>query len=317
MLVMSALLVLVGIVGLFWGGEVLVTNAKRLAEHFGMSATAIGLTVVAFATSAPELAAALTANLKGSPDLAVGNAVGSNIANVGLILGSTALFFVLPAARRFIRREVVFMVAVTALMYPVLLTGGRIDRLEGMALFGVLVIFLWRLLKDPDHQQDYGDGEEGEGEAAADSASAWRSSLGVAFGVVLLVAGAQALVIGASEIARAVGISERVIGLTLVAIGTSLPELAASLVAGRRGEIDMVLGNIVGSNIFNLLCILGLTAVVAPLEVTPAVLGADYWMMFATSALLLIFLGARRMLTRPEGLAFSAVYVAYTVYLFL
>ncbi|MEM8994794.1 MAG: calcium/sodium antiporter [Acidobacteriota bacterium] len=308
-MLISVLLIAVGIAGLYFGGEVLVTNAKRLAHFFGMSPMAIGLTVVAFATSAPELAAAITANLRGSQDLAVGNAVGSNIANVGLILGVTAIFFVLPAATRFIKRELAFMVVVSVMIYPVLLTGAVIGRLEGLGLFLLLVLFLWRLLNDPDHQQDYA-------EDSIENVPLWRSALGVTFGILLLVGGAQMLVIGATDIALQIGISERVIGLTLVAIGTSLPELAASLAAGRRGEVDMVMGNVVGSNIFNLLCILGLTALVEPLAVATGVLQLDYWMMLGTSVLLVVFLLTSRKLRRIEGSVLLLIYLGYTVFLF-
>ena len=305
----DVLLIVLGVAGLYFGGEVLVTNAKRLAHHFGMSPMAIGLTVVAFATSAPELAAAVTANLLGSPDLAVGNAIGSNIANVGLILGLTALFFVLPAAPRFVRRELAFMVVVSVVMYPVLLIESVIGRIEGVALFALLALFLWTLIRDPGHQQDY---EEED----IENVPLWRSSVGVLFGIALLVIGAQLLVVGASDIARSLGISERVIGLTLVAIGTSLPELAAGLVAGRRGEVDLVMGNVVGSNIFNMLCILGLTALVEPLPVAAGVLTLDYWMMLGTSLLLVVFLLTSKRLTRVEGAVLLVIYIGYSIYLF-
>ncbi len=308
-MLISFLLVALGIVLLFYGGELLVNNAKKLAFHFGMSPMAIGLTVVAFATSAPELAAAIAANLKGSPDLAVGNAVGSNIANIGLILGITALFFALPATGRFLRREMAFMVFVTVLAYPLMLTSLSLERLEGLFLFAILAVFLWFLLRDPEHQLDFDDGIE--------DAPVWKSALGVAFGVALLVGGAQALVIGASDVARSVGISERVIGLTLVAIGTSLPELAASLVAGRKGETDIIMGNIIGSNIFNLLCILGITSVVSPLRVAPEIMSLDYWVMLGLSVLLMIFLGLTGRLYRAEACLLLAAYIGYSVYLFM
>ena len=308
-MLLSIFLVILGIVLLFGGGEVLVDNAKKLAFSFGMSPMAVGLTVVAFATSAPELAAALTANLKGSPDLAVGNAVGSNIANVGLILGTTALFFTLPATTRFISRELAFMLVVTLICYPLMLSGLTIGRVEGAAMFLVLVLFIWFLLRDPDHQTDEDEADDGT--------PIWKSTLGVLIGVGLLVGGAQALVIGASEIARGFGISERIIGLTVIAIGTSLPELAASLVAGRKGETDIIMGNIIGSNIFNLLCILGLTALAAPLQVAEDVMRLDYWMMLGTSLLLLVFLGLTRRLTHIEGFILLTAYVGYSVYLFM
>lgn len=309
-MLLSIFLVVLGIVLLFGGGEVLVESAKKLAFAFGMSPMAVGLTVVAFATSAPELAAALTANLKGSPDLAVGNAIGSNIANVGLILGTSALFFTLPATTRFISRELAFMIVVTLVTYPLMLTDLRLDRLEGGFMFLLLVLFIWFLLRDPDHQQDQ------EEEVESDT-PVWKSVLGVAFGVALLVGGAQSLVIGASQIARDMGISERIIGLTVVAIGTSLPELAASLVAGRKGETDIIMGNIIGSNIFNLLCILGLTSLTSPLLVAEAAVGLDYWMMLGISLLLLLFLGLTRRLTHVEGFFLLLAYVGYSVYLFM
>ncbi|MEM8929807.1 MAG: calcium/sodium antiporter [Acidobacteriota bacterium] len=309
-MLISILLIVGGITLLYFGGEVLVDNAKRIALHFGMSPMAIGLTVVAFATSAPELAAALTANLRGAPDLAVGNAIGSNIANVGLILGATALFYVLPATPRFLRREMAFMLVVTVLMYPIMLTGRIIGRIEGAVLFATLVYFLYTLLRDPDHQHVYEDTEISDGPL-------WKAALGVTFGVGLLVGGAYILVEGATDIALTLGVPERVIGLTMVALGTSLPELAASLAAGRKGEVDMVMGNIVGSNIFNLLCILGLTAVVSPIPVAAQIVSLDFWVMFGTSALLLVFLGLSRRLDRGEGLILLAIYVGYSIWLYV
>ena len=312
LVVISLLMVAVGIALLYWGGEVLVDNAIAMARSFGVSAMVIGLTVVAFATSAPELAAAITANLRGAPDIAVGNVVGSNIANVCLILGVTGLFFALSTDRRFIRREMAFMMVATIFVYPLMLVGLEIDRFEGAILFAGLLWFLRTLLTDDQHQVSHEEIDE-----EAEPLPMWRSSLGVALGIVLLVGGAQLLVLGASDIARALGIEERVIGLTVVALGTSLPELAAALAAGRKGEADLVLGNIVGSNIFNLLCILGLTALVAPISVAAEVTRIDYWVMFATSLLLMIFLATRHRISRPEAVVLSTIYVTYTVYLYL
>lgn len=309
-MIFSLFLVVLGIGLLYFGGELLVNHAIALARRFGVSSMVIGLTVVAFATSAPELAAAMAANLRGSPDIALGNAIGSNIANIGLILGFSALFFTLPAARRFVRREVAFMVLVTALMFPILLTGRQIGRIEGLFLLGLLAWFLRTLIRDPESAEEH-EIIEGDVEVPL-----WKSSLGVAFGVALLVGGADALVHGASELARQAGVPERVIGLTLVALGTSLPELAAGFVAGKKGEADLVMGNIVGSNIFNLLCILGLTAVVSPIAVAPAVLTIDFWMMLGVSLLLTAFLFWRKRLTRVEGAVLLVTYVAYTAFLF-
>ncbi|MDA8019617.1 MAG: calcium/sodium antiporter [Thermoanaerobaculia bacterium] len=309
--VFPVFLVVLGIALLYFGGELLVNHAIALARRFGVSSMVIGLTVVAFATSAPELAAAMTANLLGSPDIAVGNAVGSNIANVGLILGFSALFFTLPAAPRFVRREVAFMVLVSAVMYPIFATRLLIGRLEGLFLFALLIMFLRTLIRDPASAQSY---EEADEEPLT---PAWKSWLGVGIGIALLVGGADALVEGASTLAREAGVPERVIGLTLVALGTSLPELAAGFVAGKKGEADLVMGNIVGSNIFNLLCILGLTATVSPISVAPAILTLDIWVMLGSSVLLMIFLFWRKRLTRVEGGVLLAGYVAYTVFLFV
>lgn len=303
-------LVAIGIALLYAGGEVLIASSIRLARAFGVSRMVIGLTVVAFATSSPELAATLTAAFRGSPDMAVGNVIGSNVANLGLILGMAAVIFPLHAKARFIRREVVFMVAVTVLVYPLMATGLYLGRLEGLFLVVLLVIFLYVLIRDPDSQ-----------EVAPDMPTeifwpTWLSSLGVALGIVLLVAGAQALVRGASEIAYALGVSERVVGLTLVAFGTSLPELAATVVAARRHESDLVLGNVIGSNIFNLLCILGFTTLAHPIVVTPKVLGLDFWVMFGISVLLLGMLATRRRVVRLEGTLLLSIYVGYTVFLY-
>lgn len=311
MTLVPVLLVLLGVGLLYWGGETLVSGSIALARHFGLSSMVIGLTVVAFATSAPELAAAMTANLLDAPDIATGNAVGSNIANVGLILGGSALFFALPATGRFVRRELAFMLVVTVVSYPIMLRGLEINRIEGLILVALLVFFLYTLIKDPSSQVVY------EVDDDVPELPLWRSGLAVAFGVALLVGGANALVHGATEIALALGVPERVIGLTLVALGTSLPELAASLAAGRKNEADLVMGNIVGSNIFNLLCILGLTAAVSPIRVAPQVVGLDFWVMLGFSLLLMTFLYTRGRLRRLEGAVLLALYLAYTVFLYV
>ena len=303
--------VLLGIAMLYYGGEFLVDNAIRLARSFGVSEMAIGLTVVAFATSAPELAATLTAAYKDSPDIAIGNVLGSNLANLGLILGSAAFVVPLTVTARFVRREVSFMVVVTILAYPLMQTGYLINRLEGLVFFLLLLTFIVLSLRDPDHQQTTENEQDEEGQPV------WRAVLGVAIGVALLVGGAQALVEGASNIARSFHVPERVIGLTLVALGTSLPELAASIVAARRQEGDLVLGNVIGSNIFNLLCILGLTSMVKPITVAPAALAFDFWVTLGISVLVLGLLALRRKLVRSEGLLLLAIYFGYMVWLFV
>ena len=310
----SGFLVVVGAALLYFGGEILVDNSIRLAKSFGVSSLVIGLTVVAFATSAPELAATITAAFKGAPDIAIGNVFGSNIANLGLILGVSALIFPLHATIRFIRREVAFMVFVTILIYPLMANGNYLGWFDGLVLVAMLGIFLATQLRETSQAEEENDTPK----STDDSQRAiWLCILGVALGVVLLVAGAQALVTGASDIARALGVSDRVIGLTLVALGTSLPELAAAISAARRHEGDLVLGNVVGSNIFNLLCILGITSLVHPIRVAPQALGQDYWVVLVVSVLLMIGLASQRRLVRFEGALLLAFYLGYMVFLYL
>jgi len=311
-MLVSGFLIILGVVMLYAGGELLVACAKALALRFGVSPLVIGLTIVAFATSCPELAATMTAALRGSTEMALGNVIGSNIANIGLILGTAALIFPLATSARFLRREVAFMMLATVMLYPFLITG-TLERWHALIFLAALTFFLVTLLREPDANMEQTAEEVAEMQAAM---SVVRASIGVALGVLVLAGGAQALVAGASNIARAFGIGDRVIGLTLVAIGTSLPELATSIVAARRRESEMILGNIIGSNIFNLLFILGMTALVKPLAVAPAVVALDFWMLLATSITLFVLLATREKLTRIEGGALLVGYALYMVFLF-
>jgi cation:H+ antiporter len=271
----------------------------------------VGLTVVAFGTSAPELAATLAAAFRGAPELALANVTGSNVANVGLILGATAIFYPLATDWSFLRREIPWLLGVTVLVIP-LAYDGALGRLEGGLLFAVLIVFLVLMFRQ--------GGAPGAGVAEADGAStpAWRSALWVAAGIAVLAIGAQALVAGATTLATAWGVPERVIGLTLVALGTSLPELASSLVAALKRETDIILGNVVGSNLFNLLAVLGTAALVHPIEAPTAGLRVDLWVMLAFSVAvvpLLLLRGPR--LGRKRGGFLLVAYVAYVVVLFV
>jgi len=311
----SFVLVAVGLVGLYLGGELLVRNASALARAIGVSPMVIGLTVVAFGTSAPELAATLVAALRGAPELAVANVVGSNVANVGLILGLTALFYPLVSTWSFLRREVPWMLAATVLVFP-LLYDGSLGRAEGVILWFALAVFLvaaWRS----------GGGtvaavpEGPEARAAGRRDTPWARALGVAAGVLVLAYGAQALVAGATALALAWGVPERVIGLTLVAVGTSLPELASSLVAALRRETDIILGNVIGSNLFNLLAVLGTAAMVHPIVVPAAGLRVDLVIMAAFSLAIVPLLLRGRRLGRRDGALLLAAYLAYVLWLYL
>jgi cation:H+ antiporter len=300
----SVVLVLVGVVLLYAGGEVLVRSASSLAARLGVRPMVIGLTVVAFGTSAPELAASLTAALSGTPEIAIGNVVGSNIANVGLILGLTAMVYPLVTGSRFVRREVPLMLVVTALLMPVL-WGGAVLRWEGALLLVLLGGFLWVITRTGSTVLD---------EASApprEHAPAWLGVLGTAVGVALLWFGARSLIGGAVGIATSLGIPQRVIGLTLVAVGTSLPELASSMVAAMRRETDIILGNIVGSNVFNLLAVLGTTALVQPIRFDGAGATVDVVVMALFSVALLPLMWRGERLGRVAGVFLLASYAVY------
>jgi len=311
---LDVILVLAGIALLYIGGEALVRGAVALARSLGWSPLVIGLTVVSFGTSSPELASTLAASLRGAPEVAFGNVVGSNIANVGLILGLTALIWPLETTGRFIKQEVPFMLVSSLLLFP-LIANGMIGRLEGLFLFVLLVIFLLYLMRR--EQEDSTVEATFDKEFGGTKLSSAASIGLVILGIGLLVAGAHALVTGGVNLARILGVSERVIGLTLVALGTSLPELAASLVAGLRKEGDIVLGNIIGSNIFNVLCILGITPMVHPLVVDASAVWLDLTAMLVLSLLLWPLLANRLRLERWEGFVLLAFYGLYIAWLFL
>ena len=309
---MSVLFVILGAALLYLGGEFLVRSAVRLAARIGVSSLVIGLTVVAFGTSAPELAATLVSAFEGVPDIAIGNVVGSNIANVGLILGLTAMVYPLQASLQFIRREIPAAVAVGFLLLPIM-AGGFIGRVEGAILLILLGVYLWYLFQH-DEKPMLDEIEEEVREDA--TGSVWLLVGGVAIGVLLLVAGARLLVDGAVDIATALGVPERVIGLTLVAFGTSLPELASSLVAAVRREADLILGNIIGSNIFNVLAVLGATAAIRPVPVDLGATWIDIAIMLGFSLALLPMMTFGYKLGRKRGGTLLFAYVLYILTLF-
>lgn len=321
MTLMTFVYLIAGLVLLVAGAEVLVRGAAKLAAQFGIPPLIIGLTVVAFGTSAPETAVSVQAALNGSGDLAIGNVVGSNIANVLLILGMTALVAPLIVSRQLIRLDVPIMIGASLLTFG-LAWDGSLSRLDGALLFAGVLTYTGFLIYSARKDKG-GDDDEFAKEFGLDETPkpyAWVINLGLIIaGLVLLVAGSNFLVEGAVTLARALGISELVIGLTVVAIGTSLPELATSILAAIKGERDIAVGNIVGSNIFNLLCVLGLASLVSPaaISVSPNALAFDFPVMIAVAvACLPIFFTGYR-INRWEGLLFLAYYVAYTLYLIL
>jgi len=318
---MTALQFLLGLTALIIGAELLVRGASRLALSFGISPLVVGLTVVAFGTSSPELAISVQSAWSGQADIALGNVIGSNIFNVLFILGLSALITPLVVHQQLIRREVPLMIGVSVLLW-LLATNGVISRWEGMllaALLGAYVIFAIRQSRreTASVESEYADALPA-GSAAWDRHWSVQLLLVVA-GLILLVLGSRWLVGAAVEFARALGVSELIIGLTLIAAGTSLPEVATSVMAAIRGERDIAVGNVVGSNLFNILGVLGISAAVAPASITvaPSALTFDLPVMIAVAVVCLPIFFTGNLIARWEGGLFFGYYLAYTGYLIL
>jgi len=275
-LVLSVAMLVGGIGVLYFGAEWLVRGSARLAAAFGISPIVVGLTVVSLGTSAPELVVCVVAALEGRPGLATGNVLGSNLANIGLILGVTALITPLNVQPRVVWRELPIMLAITVGLYA-LVWDLHLGRLDGVILICVLVAYLASAFRSSGGQTSelLDEYEEILGEQATKESTKGKDTLLVVAGCLGLVIGGYAIVEGAVAVGTALGISEVVIGLTVVAIGTSLPELATSVVAALRQEADIAVGNVIGSNIFNLAGILGVTAVVSPIPIARSVLGNE------------------------------------------
>ena len=312
--------IVLGFVVLVGGGELLVRGASRLATALRISPLVIGLTVVAFGTSAPELAVSVQATLAGSGDLAVGNVVGSNIFNVLFILGLSALIVPLAVSSQLIRWDVPVMI-VASLLVPIFGWDGSINRLEGAILFVGVVAYTWRCIRQ-SRKESLAVYAEFAQEWPTASHRAGKQVLDlvlIVIGLILLGGGSRLLIDGAVTIAESLGVSELVIGLTIVAAGTSLPEVVTSLVAAMRGQRDIAVGNVVGSNIFNVLCVLGLSSIVAPdgVEVSAAALQFDIPVMIAVAATCLPIFVTGHVISRWEGFLFFFFYLAYTFYLVL
>ncbi len=310
---MSFFYLALGIALLYIGGEGLVRGACAVGHRLGISSMVIGLTVVSVGTSSPELAAALAGVFQGAPAVSFGNVIGSNIANLGLVLGLTALIWPLNIAARFIDREVPIMLLVSGATF-LLVLDGEIGRLKGLILLLALVAYLRSLLSGTEKPEIEAEFDRAYGETTR---SIWWSVASIALGIALLILGADVLIKGAVGLARSWGISERVIGLTMVAFGTSLPELASCVVAAMKREGDLVLGNLIGSNIFNILFILGTTALVRPIQVQTRAVWPDLIAMMAVSLLTWVLLRTGHRLGRREGLLLMAIYFVYVTMLFV
>lgn len=299
-----------GIVALYGGAELLVAGAGRLAVGIGLRAATVGVTVVAFATTAPELFVSTIGALRVSTDVGLGTIVGSNIANIGLVLGATALIKPLPIQGRVVRRHVPTMVLAAVLLVG-LGANGRIGRLEGavflLVLAGFTAFLLYYVNADPAPIADDADAGAGSGASLRDVAL-------VVVGLVVLVVGSRWLVAGGTGLLAAFGVPDLVIGLTVLALGTSLPELAASVVGAVRGETEFAIGNVVGSNIYNILAVLGVVALITPIEIEPATLRFELPVMVAFTVLLVGLMGYGRRLTRVDG---AILVVGYAGFIYL
>jgi cation:H+ antiporter len=307
-----------GLTLLFVGGEALVRGAVGAARALDISPLLIGLTVVAMATSAPELVVSLGAALEGKPSIAIGNLVGSNIANILLILGIAAIIAPLPCQKALVYRDGTMMV-----LGMVILTGlglyGIIERWHGIAMLLALVSFLVYTFR-AERREHNGAAEVHTSEAdevPSPPGGTTGALLLLGGGLAMLLIGAEMLIYGATETARGLGVSEGVIGLSLVAIGTSLPELASVGIAAWRGHTEVALGNVIGSNIFNVFAILGATSTVVPVPIGAEFISVDVWVMLGASVLLLPLMLSGAKLTRVEGGLFLGAYVAYIGWLYI
>lgn len=306
--------IILGLVLLYYGAEWLVAGASELAVRLGISPLVVGLTVVAFGTSAPELAVSIDSNLKGSGGMALGNVLGSNVCNLCLVLGVAALVWPLGIQRQVIRREMPILLVAT-LVFAFFLRDGLLSQMEA-AVLAVGIIFyvvtsLMQARKDP--HADVSDDVPQELIDAAKSGGSKRAMWNVFLvigGVIVLVIGANRMVFGGANLAREFGVSEAVIGLTLFAFGTSLPELATSVVAAMKKQGDIIVGNAVGSCIFNLLAVVGFTGLIAPLQAT-GITNTDVIMMIVTSFLVLPLMWHRFNINRGEGGLLTLVYLGY------
>jgi cation:H+ antiporter len=312
--------IVVGLAVLVWSADIFIEGAAATARHAGMPPLLIGMVVVGFGTSAPEMVVSAVAALDGNPDLALGNAIGSNIANTGLILGVTALVTPLAVQSRVLRRELPLLLLIVLAVGALLWTRG-LSRPEAFALLaGFFALMGWTVYEGLRHRRD-ALAEEMDAELAEQPMPMSKAVIVLAAGLFFLVVSSRLLVWGAVETAEALGVSDLIIGLTAVALGTSLPELAASLIAARKGQTDIAIGNIVGSNMFNLLAVIGIAGSITPISaIPPEVMLRDWPMMMAgTIALFVMGYGFRGQgrINRLEGSILLATFIAYSVYLVL
>lgn len=314
---MDMIFLIAGLCALIAGGELLVRGAVGAALNWGVSPMLIGLTLVGFGTSSPELAASVQAALAGAPGIAVGNVVGSNIANILLILGAAAVIAPIAVPRGVLLRDG-GMLALASVACAVIVVGASLGRGAGAVLLAGLMAYLLGTIWAERRQARATPVYAAEAEIGGPVPASLILSLALFLaGLVLIVLGAQGLVTGAVGLAAALGVSDAVIGLTVVAIGTSMPELVTSVIAARKGQGAVAFGNVVGSNIFNILGILGVTALVRPLQVPAQIAQMDIWVMLAATALMVMMARSGWRLNRGEGAALLALYAGYMAWLLI
>ena len=306
-----------GLLLLIWSADRFVDGAAATARHFGMPQLLIGIVIIGFGTSAPEMIVSAFSALNGNPGIALGNAYGSNITNIGLILGLTALVLPLAVNSQVLKQELPVLIFVTALS-AFLIMDGDVLRLDAWILRGIFFIYMgwtiWTGLRNRDDSLVHDVKEELQEQEYMSLA---KALMWVVIGLALLMGSSQLLVWGAVEIARYFGVSDLVVGLTIVAVGTSLPELASSIAAARKNEVDLAVGNIIGSNLFNTLAVVGLAGAIAPMQIEQEVFTRDMPVMSVLTVLLLVFgFGKKGQINRIKGLILLLAYISYNFYLF-
>lgn len=317
-MLLATLAIILGLTLLVWSADRFVDGAAATARHLGMPPLLIGMVIIGFGTSAPEMVVSAISAVQGNPGLALGNAFGSNITNIALILGLTALISPIAVHSSVLRKELPILMGVT-LFAVFMLWDGDLSRLDAWAFLIVFAVLMgWSIWEGMRQRSDALAGEVTES-LDAQPMPLSRALTWLAVGLVLLILSSRILVWGAVEIAHGLGVSDLIIGLTIVAIGTSLPELASSLIAARKGEHDLALGNIIGSNLFNTLAVVGIAGAIHPLAVPPELISRDMLVMgLLTLSIFLLgsgFRGRAARINRPEGLFLLLCFVGYTGYL--
>ncbi len=308
--------ILVGLFLLIWSADRFIEGASSIARILGISPLIVGMLIIGFGTSAPEMIVSATAAFQGNPSLGIGNALGSNITNITLVLGITAIFYTLPVHSRLLKQEIPLVLS-TAVLAWYLMADGFFSRLDSIILVIVMfLVLIWMVYSANKDRHTHDPLVDESIDELPDEMPLPNSIFWTVVGLILLLLSSNMLVYGASNIATAMGVSDLIIGLTIVAIGTSLPELAATISSARKGETDLAVGNIVGSNLFNTLAVLPIPALVQPLDVPAGVLDRDIWVMLAATVVLLVFCfgfghDSRYKITRLKGLFLLGAFFAY------